>query len=430
MKFIFAFLFAVHFSLNSLADEVLVPLDSSKPSGEKISLVYKILNPQDVQKPWLLFVGGGPVMPTIGAYDDWAQAYSKYFRVVLFDQRGVGQSSPITLENPPVPLEKVLEIYGSLSIAKDLKILITALQSQLGSSFVLAGHSFGGMVIYDYLSLIDVPKPNQILLFSPAPVTHKGIQTFANERLQVQVNLNRSLARARPDIKEKLVRARAKLNALVAEDTQGLLLGGELDISFHLLNPYLWGHLDSTLDAFLNPEVRTADQVIKVLGPAAFMANPLFYAFGSSWPKRKSEFNIIKDVPAYLQNQMKPWMLLEANFVMSEKVIARLPKSHQLLFAKIDQALSNQKQITNSKAVRDVAAEIPVLFLAGDTDVFVPLSLAQSDFDHLFTEGEFHHFELMEGGDHFAGKFPHVVDFVAERVKECVPFLESGQRRM
>lgn len=78
-----------------------VPLNHRDPTGETISVYARELvaaEQPDADKPWLLFLQGGPggKAPRPADASAWIGRAVKDFRVLLLDQRGTGRSSPIT----------------------------------------------------------------------------------------------------------------------------------------------------------------------------------------------------------------------------------------------------------------------------------------------------------------------------------------------
>ena len=76
-----------------------VPLDHSKPDGEKITVFTRELAaPDGLDRPYLLFLQGGPgfeaTRPTAPP-SGWQKRAIADYRVLLIDQRGTGRSAPV-----------------------------------------------------------------------------------------------------------------------------------------------------------------------------------------------------------------------------------------------------------------------------------------------------------------------------------------------
>src|SRR5262249_17799286 len=76
-----------------------VPLDHSKPGGEKITIFTRErAAPDGLDRPYLLFLQGGPgfeaTRPTAPP-SGWQKRAIADYRVLLIDQRGTGRSTPV-----------------------------------------------------------------------------------------------------------------------------------------------------------------------------------------------------------------------------------------------------------------------------------------------------------------------------------------------
>ena len=80
-----------------------VPLDHSDPSGRQISIFareVRDLDPASTEKPWLLFLQGGPGFraPLPIRKDGWLKRALQDYRVLLYDTRGNGLSTPVNFQ--------------------------------------------------------------------------------------------------------------------------------------------------------------------------------------------------------------------------------------------------------------------------------------------------------------------------------------------
>lgn len=107
--------------------------------------------------PRLIFFQGGPgssssrLMPTVS----WLDAALDHYRVVLLDQRGTGNSSPVDYEaiTAYATVEEqaaYLSCFRQDSIVADAEILRRALQGD--KPWAALGQSFGGFCVTNYLS--------------------------------------------------------------------------------------------------------------------------------------------------------------------------------------------------------------------------------------------------------------------------------------
>ncbi len=129
----------------TLADEVEEASQSQRLGLEPIST-----------KPCILYLQGGPgcASPRPSSVPPFVEHLAKRFRVILLDQRGLGNSTPqnaATLGN--LPLEEQVQRLSHLradQIVGDAEALRQALLGD--ESWYLLGQSFGGFCILNYLS--------------------------------------------------------------------------------------------------------------------------------------------------------------------------------------------------------------------------------------------------------------------------------------
>jgi pimeloyl-ACP methyl ester carboxylesterase len=138
-----------------------VPLNHRDPTGETISVYARELvaaEQPDADKPWLLFLQGGPggKAPRLVNTSAWIGRAVKDFRVLLLDQRGTGRSSPITprtilRRGDAAAQAEYLTHFRADSIVADSEFIRHRL---VGSSepWSVLGQSFGGFCTLTYLS--------------------------------------------------------------------------------------------------------------------------------------------------------------------------------------------------------------------------------------------------------------------------------------
>jgi 3-oxoadipate enol-lactonase len=101
--------------------------------GEVLQLNYKIENPNDTQKPWLVFVNG--LFASLLSWEESVSDFTKDFRVLRYDGRGQGES--------PRPMGD----YTLGTLVQDLTELLNELEIE-SCSFI--GLSNGGRVALEY----------------------------------------------------------------------------------------------------------------------------------------------------------------------------------------------------------------------------------------------------------------------------------------
>jgi pimeloyl-ACP methyl ester carboxylesterase len=138
----------------------LVPLDHSHPEGPQIEVFGREVvaaGPEGADRPWLLFLQGGPGFgsPRPIGRDAWLDRVLEDYRVLLLDQRGTGRSSPasrLTLSHLGSPQAQAdyLALFRADSIVLDAELIRRELTGD--EPWSVLGQSFGGFCTATYLS--------------------------------------------------------------------------------------------------------------------------------------------------------------------------------------------------------------------------------------------------------------------------------------
>ncbi len=137
--------------------EVTVPLDHASPDGEQITVFAReVADPDGRDKPFLVFLQGGPgseaPRPTRHPTSPgWLDRALQDYRVLMFDQRGTGRSTPIGTLPGLTPQQQAdhLAHFRADSIVRDAELVRQALGVDRWS---VLGQSFGGFCSLTYLS--------------------------------------------------------------------------------------------------------------------------------------------------------------------------------------------------------------------------------------------------------------------------------------
>lgn len=110
-----------HFERNGY---VTVPYDwhQSGRSSIELRIKYRVLS-DNPDAPYAIFIGGGPGLSSIDVYSRRLFALLKNYQVVLFDQRGTGESSPVLPEGHGMMAAEVARYYSARQIVHDLGLL-------------------------------------------------------------------------------------------------------------------------------------------------------------------------------------------------------------------------------------------------------------------------------------------------------------------
>ncbi|QDU84153.1 Proline iminopeptidase [Planctomycetes bacterium Pla163] len=130
-----------------------VPLDHEAPDGRRIDLFAReVRHAGGGGLPWLVFLQGGPGFEATRPLDakGWiGAAATQRFRVLLVDQRGTGNSSPV--ESTHAPDASVLRHLRLDAIVRDCELWRHQLAGE-DERWSVLGQSYGGFCAVHYLA--------------------------------------------------------------------------------------------------------------------------------------------------------------------------------------------------------------------------------------------------------------------------------------
>ena len=133
--------------------EFRLPLDHDRPDGEQLTVsAREVAAPDGADRPYLVFLQGGPGQeaPRPSSATGWIGRAVREYRVLLLDQRGTGNSSPVGTLPGLTPREQAeyLTHFRADSIVRDAE----AIRTRLGvDRWSVLGQSFGGFCALHYL---------------------------------------------------------------------------------------------------------------------------------------------------------------------------------------------------------------------------------------------------------------------------------------
>lgn len=137
-----------------------VPLDHAAPQSETLTLfVREVVAPdkQDAHLPYLVFFQGGPgfAAPRPPERCSWLPRALQEYRVLLLDQRGTGNSTPLNAQTlarltDAREMANYLKHFRADSIVRDAEWVRTHWLG--GEKWSVLGQSFGGFCVTHYLS--------------------------------------------------------------------------------------------------------------------------------------------------------------------------------------------------------------------------------------------------------------------------------------
>lgn len=164
-----------------------VPLDHAAPDRGtlKIHAVEVTATRPDADKlPFLVFLQGGPGFeaPRPRKITGWLKHALKDYRVLLLDQRGTGNSSPVTVAaleklGTPERQAEYLSFFRADAIVKDCEMIRAQLAPH--QKWSLLGQSFGGFCAVHYLSAHPESLSSVMLAGGLPPLTATPEEVYA-----------------------------------------------------------------------------------------------------------------------------------------------------------------------------------------------------------------------------------------------------------
>ena len=389
-----------------------VPLDWSNPKQSLvINLGYSILNPHDIDRPYLFAIGGGPGSVTLSEnYKKQMSSYTKYFRVVLFDQRGLGESKVYNEEQLKKNPEGIMKFLRGEMIARDLAELIRHVTSEQ-TAFYIMGVSYGGLVANAYLQLDQIPQPRGVILSHPLPA-HVSPAQFVKERFQIQIQKNFRLLERYPEIQKKISNFRDKLKTSTIEDSwlvdNAVYWALASDKNLKLLEQYL--------DIVLDPRCTTKmaiDYITKSWAHSGF--KPIEVALMMTDTLRGNSPKDLREeiVPGLIEN-VPDWVLTEAHsfgLPPSQKRENHLENDfNQNALLNVDK----YKWLPNLFRIKSVLRKIQWIYISGEADEISPLRTGQIDFMRMSKGINSGIFLQVPQGGHSSYTQPEIAEKVAK----------------
>jgi len=202
-----------------------VPLDHERPEGERITVFAReavATGKEEKDLPWLLFLQGGPGFgaPRPVEKSGWVKRASEEFRVLLFDQRGTGRSTPVcdrTLARLAGARAQAdyLSLFRADSIVRDAECIRRELVGDDGRWSVL-GQSFGGFCALTYLSFHPAGLREVLFTGGLPPLAASAEDVYRRTFERVRERNRRYYERYPADVE----RARAIATHLAAHDVE------------------------------------------------------------------------------------------------------------------------------------------------------------------------------------------------------------------
>ena len=227
-----------------------VPLNHAAPGGETITVYEREVVAVDepaANKPWLLFLQGGPggKAPRPADSPAWIHRAVKDFRVLLLDQRGTGRSTPVTprtilrLSSSRAQAEYLSHLRADAIVA-DAEFIRRRLLGE-DSTWSVLGQSYGGFCILHYLSVAPDNLAAAYITGGLGPLDAPAEEVYQATYAVVRAK-NTSYHHAFPDDQDRLERIAAYLRehdvrlpdgsplSVRRFQTMGIRLGGTMAV--------------------------------------------------------------------------------------------------------------------------------------------------------------------------------------------------------
>ena len=190
-----------------------LPLDYDHPDGRKIDVFVREvrdLDPSSGEKPFLLFLQGGPGFraPLPIKKDGWLKRALSEFRVLMYDTRGNGLSTPVdhqtlAFEGDAQNQADYLKHFRADNIVRDAE----AIRAQLSPSeqWSTVGQSYGGWCTMTYLSL-HPEGLKECFVFGGVPGLNRTAKEIYEGTFPIVEERNRQYFEKFPMDKDRLVK--------------------------------------------------------------------------------------------------------------------------------------------------------------------------------------------------------------------------------
>jgi pimeloyl-ACP methyl ester carboxylesterase len=151
----------------------------SEAKAEEFSMYYRVYNQSNMhcaESPPIVVIHGGPSLPSNYLYP-LVQQFGTSRSIIFYDQLGCGQSS--------APEDRNGTLYSIANAVDDLKELIQHLRLK---TFHLLGHSFGGIIAYEFAkSNILGPNSKCLSLILDSTPSSMKLSLDESSRLEEEV---------------------------------------------------------------------------------------------------------------------------------------------------------------------------------------------------------------------------------------------------
>ncbi len=324
----------------SIEREHTVPLNHLAPDGRTLTLFTReLIGEGGENRPYLAFFQGGPgheAMRPTSPPSGWMKRALKDFRVLLFDQRGTGRSTPLGVQIPgddPQAQAEYLTHFRADAIVRDAELV----RQELGiERWSILGQSFGGFISMCYLSIAPQGLRESIITGGLSPLGRQldDIYTATYKRV---IQNNVAYFERYPGDRQRVMDI---LNRLEAEEVR-LPNGDRLTARrFRQLGAWLgdsagFENLHGVVELPMESNAFLADVTV---GALRFARNPIYatlhessYADGvaTRWSAARTLPQEIADSGYFTGEHVFPWMFEDYGWLRPHREAAEILAEHE-----------------------------------------------------------------------------------------------------
>ncbi len=311
-----------------------VPLDYEHPLKSSITLFARdIFDKKNENAEILVYFNGGPGVSCIRDWreTEWVVEALKTYRVILLDQRGTGRSQPVDLNilstfKSSESLYQYLTYFRADNIVRDTEFLRT--HSLKRAKITIFGQSFGGFVVFSYLSMAPKALRGALITAGIPPLTCNSVEAVYQALITTIEKRNEKFYQAYPQDKIKVERIVTLIQqAPMSINGELLTLERFLDLGWYFGHEEGFETIHHLLDeAFCDEKMtqlswRFAKNILQMT--SFWEMNPLYallhesiycYGFGSHWAAEKvkqqiQSFNLKNKLPYFSGEMVRSTML-------------------------------------------------------------------------------------------------------------------------
>ena len=324
----------------SIEREHTVPLNHLAPDGRTLTLFTReLIGEGGEDRPYLAFFQGGPgheAMRPTSPPSGWMKRALKEFRLLLFDQRGTGRSTPLGVQIPgdgPQAQAEYLTHFRADAIVRDAELV----RQELGiDRWSILGQSFGGFISMCYLSIAPDNLRESFITGGLSPIGRQPDDIYTATYKRV-IQKNVAYFERYPGDRQ---RVKDILNRLEAEDIR-LPNGDRLTARrFRQMGAWLgdsagFENLHHLIELPMDSNAFLADATV---GALRFARNPIYatlhessYADGvaTRWSAARTLPPEIADSGYFTGEHVFPWMFEDYGWLRPHREAAEILAEHE-----------------------------------------------------------------------------------------------------